>query len=68
MKITKTIKTNLAVRKKMRMSIRGNGSLERKGWKLSRCGASKENDMERRDQQVTILCLAIVEGENSLES
>lgn len=52
----------------MRMGIRGNGSLERKGWKLSRCGTSKENDMERRDQQVTILCLAIVEGENSLES
>lgn len=24
--------------------------------------------MERRDQQVTILCWAIVEGENSLES
>lgn len=68
MKVTKMIKTNLAVRKKMRMSIRGNGSLERKRWKLSGCGTSKESDMERRDQQVSILCLAIVEGENSLES
>lgn len=30
MKITEMIKTNLAVRKKMMMSIGGNGSLERK--------------------------------------
>lgn len=28
--------------------------------KFSRCGTSKENDIERRDQQASIFCLAIV--------